>query len=328
MKKILLYMTDFYGYNELLINEFNKQGYEVTWFLDKVFLSPIERVYSKLFKSYKKNKYQKYFDGSIKKIRGRKFDLILIIFGGSFFLPSHIDTLRKEFSNTAILYYAWDSVKNFPAIADLIMSSDVSFTFDASDALSYNANFLPLFYVPTCSKNKKINYDVSAVMSFYIEKKNSFLSIVSKLPKEVNKSFYLKIRDKMYMKRIRHKCKEFYQDYYSFLKLDSLTHSECLNYFSNSKAVIDCPLPGQVGLTMRTFEVLSLKRKLITTNQNISQYDFYTPENIFIINEDIKEIPIEFFHTPFNEDYSLGEEYSISSFVRKIIEKGEEFIAL
>ena len=42
-------------------------------------------------------------------------------------------------------------------------------------------------------------------------------------------------------------------------------------------AVLDIEHPKQVGLTMRTFEVLASGRKLITTNRSIINHEFYDP---------------------------------------------------
>ena len=105
-----------------------------------------------------------------------------------------------------------------------------------------------------------------------------------------------------------------------FFEFDSLNRNEVLKIFKESKAIIDCPLPNQRGLTMRTFEVLALKRKLITTNKNIKDYEFYTPDNIFIIESDKEIIPMEFINTDFNKNYTLSSKYSLKEFVNKLVE--------
>jgi len=48
--------------------------------------------------------------------------------------------------------------------------------------------------------------------------------------------------------------------------------------------VLDVQKKGQSGLTFRPFEALGLNKKLITTNPNIKEYDFYNPSNISIID--------------------------------------------
>lgn len=53
MKNILLFMTDFYGYNSDIIHEIEKQNCTVKWYQDKVNFSFFERLLSKIFKNYK-----------------------------------------------------------------------------------------------------------------------------------------------------------------------------------------------------------------------------------------------------------------------------------
>jgi hypothetical protein len=49
------------------------------------------------------------------------------------------------------------------------------------------------------------------------------------------------------------------------------------------------------------FEALGFKKKLITNNQDIINYDFYNPNNIFIISESNYEVPSIFFETDYIE---------------------------
>ena len=98
-----------------------------------------------------------------------------------------------------------------------------------------------------------------------------------------------------------------------------MNREECLAAFEDSKAVLDCPVPNQEGLTMRTFETLALHRKLITTNRHVRKYDFYCSDNIYIVDSEKDEIPFDFFCTPFNLEYEISEKYSIKNFVKELI---------
>ena len=46
------------------------------------------------------------------------------------------------------------------------------------------------------------------------------------------------------------------------------------------RCVVDVENPGQHGLTMRSIEIIGLKRKFITTNPDIVNYDFYNSNNM------------------------------------------------
>lgn len=60
-----------------------------------------------------------------------------------------------------------------------------------------------------------------------------------------------------------------------------------LDLYRKSRAVIDIQHPRQMGLTMRCIETMGAKRKLITTNGHIAEYDFYDPNNILIVDRRI-----------------------------------------
>ena len=127
MKNILLFMTDFYGYNSDIINEIEKQGCAVKWYQDKVRFSFFDTLLSKICKNYKINKFNKYFNEIIENEKQNKYDKILIIFGAGFMNETHLKILKKTFPQAKIVYYAWDSVENFPAIKSLFEGADISY---------------------------------------------------------------------------------------------------------------------------------------------------------------------------------------------------------
>ena len=52
--------------------------------------------------------------------------------------------------------------------------------------------------------------------------------------------------------------------------------------YETSRCVLDSAQDGQLGLTIRVLEALGAKKKLITTNEDVINYDFYKPENIYV----------------------------------------------
>ncbi len=77
-----------------------------------------------------------------------------------------------------------------------------------------------------------------------------------------------------------------------------LSYEEVIDEDRHSCAIIDVPQPGQMGLTLRPMEALFFGRKLITTNKDIKNYDFYCPENIFILDEQPDEDIRAFLNAP------------------------------
>lgn len=74
------------------------------------------------------------------------------------------------------------------------------------------------------------------------------------------------------------------------------------------------------GLSFRFFEALFYNTKIITTNQNILEYDFYNTNNILIYNNDTTSEEINnFLKLPFIKmDDSLVENYRVDNWIKKL----------
>ena len=78
-----------------------------------------------------------------------------------------------------------------------------------------------------------------------------------------------------------------------------LSYEDIINYVAESKSVLNVTLEGQIGITMRDYEAIFNNVKLITTNHQIKNADFYIPDNIFILGEqNIASLP-EFLSKPY-----------------------------
>ena len=62
--------------------------------------------------------------------------------------------------------------------------------------------------------------------------------------------------------------------------------------------------------------------KLITTNKDIKNYDFYNPNNIFVWDENTKEIPDSFFELQYQElPKEIFEKYSLKTWIKTVFEQ-------
>ncbi len=93
-----------------------------------------------------------------------------------------------------------------------------------------------------------------------------------------------------------------------------------LDLYRKSRIVLDVQKPMQIGQTMRSFEALGSKRKLITTNSDIANYDFYHPDNILIIDRHHPIVPPSFLHsnyTPLPQEIYTS--YSLSNWLGSLL---------
>jgi hypothetical protein len=105
-----------------------------------------------------------------------------------------------------------------------------------------------------------------------------------------------------------------------FLVFKSVSASENFENIISAKATLDIAHAMQSGLTMRTIELLGAQRKIITTNEDIKNYDFYDPQNVMIINRDNPQFDGNFFLTEFKKTPSdILEKYSISEWVKRML---------
>jgi hypothetical protein len=98
-----------------------------------------------------------------------------------------------------------------------------------------------------------------------------------------------------------------------------LSKSNVLDIIKKSKTIIDIQHPSQSGLTMRTLEMLGAKRKLITTNKHIEEYDFYDKNNVLVIDRNQTDINMDFLKSKFqNIDENIYYKYSLNSWLSHI----------
>ncbi len=92
-----------------------------------------------------------------------------------------------------------------------------------------------------------------------------------------------------------------------------------------SKSILDFVSIGQSGLTIRPLEALFLKKKLITNDKFIKNFDFYHPDNVFILGKDKMEYLSDFLEKPFIEiEESITSKYDFSNWIKRFFKKGEK----
>jgi hypothetical protein len=98
------------------------------------------------------------------------------------------------------------------------------------------------------------------------------------------------------------------------------------NIFATSRCILDSAQAGQSGLTMRTFEVLGAKKKLITSNPTIEEYDFYNPTNIYIYKQGQSiDFSNDFFTKPYEEiPTDIYEKYSITAWAKALLSASKQ----
>lgn len=80
---------------------------------------------------------------------------------------------------------------------------------------------------------------------------------------------------------------------------DYLPYSQVIHRIESSRAILELISNGQTGLTQRPYEALFFRKKLITNSDEVRHYDFYRPENIFILGKrNMEDLP-QFLRAPY-----------------------------
>jgi len=246
----------------------------------------------------------RHFGDIIASVRHRAISHIFIIKGET--ITKHIlQMFRGAFPRARIILYLWDSIKNYPNARENMGAVDKALSFDPEDSVANGkVAFRPLFFGRAFASSPKplqegVEYDASFVGTLHSDRLRILNELEEQL-RQLNLTFkkvyflrtwlqyyYGKLTDPAYRK---HKASEFVTR--------PVPSAAVREIFFKSRVIIDIQHPGQQGLTMRTVEALGSRRKLVTTNASIRTYDFYSPENIHIIERHGNVLPPEFFKTP------------------------------
>ena len=308
----------FFHYHSDIENELIRNGYAVDSFDDRIKQSSFNKVLKKIFKRTYAKKTYRYLYNICERKKNIDYKYVIVVLGLDY-SESSMELLHLYFKNATFIYYAWDSIGTYPQIKRILPYFQKKYSFDPYDCLENGVTFLPLFYSEQLSLDCDKRYSYSCVTSYFPNKDRN-ICLALKAVSKVEKGFihlyiksllffvYLKIK---YRSKIHVKLKDV-----SFRKIGK---EELKKIFRESFATVDAQLDKQRGLTIRTFEALSSKTKLITTNKDIERYSFFNANNIFVVEEG-KIIPDSFFETPFDDNYRL-EIYSIETFTKVLIGK-------
>lgn len=325
-KKILLFCSKFFNYENEIKKELESQGAIVDYFDERFGNSSINKIIIRLHIIYLAKVFsKKYYNNIIENQLKEKYDYIFFI-NAETILPEILKKFKKKYSNSEFILYMWDSIKNKPKTKGLLKYFDKIYSFDKEDTfINKKIKFLPLFYIKsyTPKKTEEFLYDISFIGTIHCDRFKILHELKKEcLSKNLKYYFYLFFQNKniILLKKIIDKnLKELSS---KDIVTKKLTHKEIENIYSKSKTIIDIQNFNQSGLTMRTFEIaLGLRKKLITTNQNIKEYDFYNENNILIIDRKSPFIQKEFFDKEYEIlDEKIYKKYSLKKWIENIFE--------
>ncbi len=322
-KRILMFSTKFFGYCDKIANQLREFGCEVDLYDER----PTDSVFSKIF--IRKNfafyspRVKKYFSRVISENSDKDYDYVFVIRGEAI-SPEIIAMLREAYSKAQFVLYLWDAVKNIPDCERKIKCYDRALTFDPVDAKKYGMLFRPLFFCKEFEgavDGGDYKYDVAFIGTAH-SIRPTVVAKVTEICKGLNRrvfSFlflphpFVYIYNKLTNSAYRNVKK-------ADISFNSMSFDEINKVYSESRCVLDIEHNLQRGLTMRTIEMLGMHKKIITTNSQVADYDFYNPDNICIIDAENPVIDEKFFEADYSEiPKEIFERYTLRAFAIEVL---------
>lgn len=233
---------------------------------------------------------------------------VIIIFDGGCTINAIEQVKSKNRNNRIILWY-WNPIKNMRYIPPSRVEGIEKWSYSPNDCRQYGLKYNTPFYFnyPCCG-----NY-VSDDVFFIGRDKGRYSEIIRY--KRMLESYGLKCNIKITPDKN-------FNRYLSYKQYSpTISYAQTLDIVGSSRALLDVYEDLYSPLSLRTMEALCYKKKLITNNLAVKNYDFYNPLNIFILGlDDPAEIKNFVFapYAPIEPD--IVKYYSFDSWLNRMLE--------
>lgn len=318
-KRILLLYEKFFNYDITVKKKLEDLGANVDLYDVRADINTVEKAILKFNDILYLKKQRKFHTNIIKDNINKKYDFI---FANNKVDIEILKKYKKSFSKAKLILYLEDSVKNIKGVEKTFSYYDKVLTFDRSDAGKYNILFRPLFFGDLFTQKKNEKTSESTDICFVGTCHSDRLSIIKRITqkyKSYNYFLYCYLQSWFMYYYYRVTDCEYRKVKKDFFKYKSMPLSDVVNELAKSKAILDMQHPLQTGLTMRTIETIGMGKKIITTNKDIINYDFFDEHNILVIDRENPVIPEDFIYGEYRElPDEIYEKYSIAGWIKDV----------
>jgi hypothetical protein len=327
-KNIILISPKYFNYEKEIQKELEGKGAFVYFIDDRIKNSTLNKA---LFRLKLKEKVGKsnvfaYFKKHLENNKERKIDYLIAIIPEGF-SKEIIQYYKAQLKDTVFILYMWDSIDNRPYIIETLNLYEKTLTFDKDNSIKYGLKFRPLFYTQDYKEigykeknHSDFKYDLSFIGTAHSDRYDVIKKIIKVSSNQLKTFFFFYLQSPMLIPYYWLVDPLFRKIKTKDIRFKGLSKKEVLSVIEDSLCIIDINHPKQSGLTIRTIEMLGAKRKLITTNNDIVNYDFYNAENILLINRDNPILNDSFLLKPYKEiDKDIYDRYSLSRWIDDVL---------
>lgn len=322
-KKVLIFCPSFFGYEKRMADAFRNNGFDVTLYDERPSNSFIGKVSLRLNFKFYKPVVKKYIQKIIDENKDSDFDYIFVVKGEAMG-QAEVELLKSAYPNAKTVLYFWDSVENIPDGEKKIAFYDKVFTFDPNDAKKYNLPFLPIPYGKEYTKPQQTgdyDYDVAFIGTAHSVRPR-IVKQIKKQCENMGRRCFTYFYSPHILVYLLNKLTNKDYKYLSLKEVNfkALSTEEVCRIYDGSRCVMDIEHPKQNGTTTRPVEMLPMKKKIITTNKYVKNFEFYSENNFLIIDREDPQLKEEFFnceYIPVEEDVLY--KYSPENFVKTLL---------
>ena len=325
-KKIILIMPPDFGVYQVIEQNLHYMGFGQVTVISPLFRyktkDRILNFIQKTFlgnKDYKKQLIDDYYTAEVSQTLSsfapKSIDYAIVI------RPDKLDlkTIEK-IHNTAhkVVAYQWDGLARFPKVFKVINQFQRFFVFDLEDYHRYRyqyPNLLPCtnFYFDMPEESVSVNENEVLYVGAYMKDRiQSLIRVVDALSQ-----YNLTLNINLFYGR---KTPPISHSHLSFIS-KGISYAENLKITKKAAVILDIKTVEHNGLSLRIFEAIKYQKKLITDNKSIMQYDFYHPNNFYVIEDDHFQGLAAFLNSqyiPLAEE--IKQKYSFSNWLKYVLD--------
>lgn len=241
--------------------------------------------------------------GNINKQLYNLKDDCIVVFDNGIKENSVLKWLAKRYCKSRLIFYYWNPV--FTSINPKKIPKEFElWSYSPSDCERYGMRYNSTFYFQSFSMEyAPIKRDV-----LFVGKNKGRLDGLKKIEKDLEDN---QLSSLFYITASHPRLKQ--KKYKKFIP-----YSKVLDMVNESAAVLDYYVDPLAGLSLRSMEALFLRKKMITNNQTICNYDFYKSQNIFVMGcRPISELR-SFLYQPYAEiEEKIKKNYTFCEWLKR-----------
>ena len=317
---ILIQVVPYFGLDQVIIDSLRRRGAVVDHLVDRPYQTAAMHAVAKFAREPVAAQTASLYRRQLAEWGRRHYDHILII-NGQTMSDAMLAELQAQYPRARRTFYIWDSFENKPYAVRSLHRYDHALSFDP-DAQSHGLQLRPLFFSPEFDLHCEPapDYDLSFVGTAHSDRPGILAAIDRELGPDARTFWYQYLKAPWVLQYQRLVNPAFRGLPRSTFTFEAMPRATVRDIFARSRGIVDIEHDHQRGLTIRTFETIGARKKLLTTNAEIRDTEFYRPENIAVIDRTRPRIDPEFLRTPMVELPSeMRYRYSVDGWIDDVL---------